>query len=99
MKIRVISVVLAIASLPGWAQSIVYNQSPSRAFGQLSMNLSSTAPNLVEGKELFSPQSVALDTTVSDVAHRCGFASASSFIAAFRDETGTTPAAWRRATT
>lgn len=34
---------------------------------------------------------------ISAVAHRCGFASASSFIAAFRAEVGITPAAWRRA--
>jgi len=32
---------------------------------------------------------------VTIVAHRCGFASASAFIAAFRAETATTPAAWR----
>jgi AraC-like DNA-binding protein len=32
---------------------------------------------------------------VTTVAHRCGFSSASAFIAAFRAETGTTPTAWR----
>jgi AraC-like DNA-binding protein len=32
---------------------------------------------------------------VTAVAHRCGFASASAFIAAFRAETGLTPTAWR----
>src|SRR4029079_10551559 len=32
---------------------------------------------------------------VTTVAHRCAFASASAFIAAFRAETATTPAAWR----
>ena len=35
--------------------------------------------------------------SITSVAHRCGFASASSFIAAFRAELGITPAAWRRA--
>jgi AraC-like DNA-binding protein len=34
---------------------------------------------------------------ITAVAHRCGFSSASAFIAAFRAELGTTPAAWRRA--
>ncbi len=33
--------------------------------------------------------------SVTTVAHRCGFSSASAFIAAFRSETGTTPTAWR----
>lgn len=33
--------------------------------------------------------------SVTTVAHRCGFSSASAFIAAFRAETGTTPTAWR----
>jgi len=32
---------------------------------------------------------------VTVVAHRCGFSSASAFIAAFRVETGLTPTAWR----
>lgn len=36
--------------------------------------------------------------SITVVAHACGFASASAFIAAFRAELGITPAAWRRAT-
>ncbi|MCU1393465.1 MAG: AraC family transcriptional regulator [Ilumatobacteraceae bacterium] len=32
---------------------------------------------------------------ISEVAHRCGFSSASAFIAAFRSELGITPGVWR----
>ncbi len=42
---------------------------------------------------------LAAGETVTAAAHRCGFASASAFIAAFRGELGTTPAAWQRAAT
>lgn len=43
------------------------NPLPSRVFGNstLRIPLVSTAPNLVEGRELSGPQSVALDTTVT----------------------------------
>lgn len=49
-------------------QSIPLNTVPSRAVGHAqpeSTTIISTAPNLVEGRELFSPEGVALDTTVS----------------------------------
>ena len=39
---------------------------------------------------------LAADHSVTEVAHRCGFSSASAFIAAFRGELGVTPAGWRR---
>jgi AraC-like DNA-binding protein len=39
---------------------------------------------------------LARGENITAVAHRCGFASASAFIAAFRAELGVTPAAWRR---
>jgi len=64
MNIRAFSVLAFVASLPGWAQTTVYNQSPARAFGQAKLNLTSGSPNLVEGRELFSPQSIAFDRSV-----------------------------------
>ena len=51
--------------MPGWAQSYTYNASPSRAFGQTSIKVSSGAPNLVEGREMYLPLSAAIDNTAS----------------------------------
>lgn len=65
MTIRAISALLAAAIAPIWAQSYIYNQSPSREFGQTSLTVSSGAPNLVEGRELYLPLSVAVDTSVN----------------------------------
>jgi len=67
-------VACAIGLLIGIAQTITaqvtLNRTPSRAIGhpQLAVNSTSVStnnPNLVEGREFFSPQSIALDTTVS----------------------------------
>lgn len=41
------------------------NDTASRAFGQPKLQLVSGAPNLVEGRELSSPQAIAFDTSVS----------------------------------
>ena len=54
----------------GFAQSVTLNSTPSEAVGQpqlfsLSNLANHTNPNLVEGRELYSPIGVALDTTVS----------------------------------
>lgn len=42
------------------------NQNPSRIFGHRSTTIVSTAPNLVEGKELSGPSAVAVDITASN---------------------------------
>jgi uncharacterized protein (TIGR03437 family) len=65
MKIRAIVSGIAV-SLCGFSQSIVYNPSPLREFGQPRLNPAPTAnPNLVEGRELYGPQSIAIDTSTN----------------------------------
>lgn len=44
---------------------IPLNPSPSRIVGHARLQLSSNSPNLIEGRELFSPQGIALDTSAS----------------------------------
>jgi sugar lactone lactonase YvrE len=58
--------ILALSS-PVWAQAPTINTSPTREFGQpqLSPTLYTAAPNYVEGRELYAPGSVALDTVSS----------------------------------
>src|SRR5689334_9573097 len=53
--------VALIASVPAWAQSSTINDLPSREFGKLRLTnpVTSGAPNLVEGRELYSPFAVA----------------------------------------
>jgi DNA-binding beta-propeller fold protein YncE len=68
MKIKLRYLLVAIA--PVWAQTAVsptLNSLPTREFGQASLqsSLSSIAPNLVEGRELYNPYGVAFDTSVS----------------------------------
>lgn len=46
------------------AQVTLY-PSPARVLGHARLTLSTANPNLVEGRELFSPQGVALDTSAS----------------------------------
>lgn len=48
--------------LPG---QIPLNPSPSRTVGHARLPLSTGNPNLVEGRELFSPQGIAVDTSAS----------------------------------
>lgn len=53
-----------VAALAGLhAQQV--NQNPSRIFGHRSSTLTSAAPNLVEGRELFNPTAVAVDSSAS----------------------------------
>ena len=67
---------------------ITYNPTPSRVLGADSAVFNNLNPNLVEGREFFAPQGVALDTTttppalyVSDAANNrvLGFRNATSF--------------------
>ena len=58
--------VLILAGACALAQNTIYNPNPSRAFGQPRLtNLSSGNPNLVEGREFFLPQSIAIDTSAN----------------------------------
>src|SRR5712692_1742518 len=65
-KFLVFVLVAASAS----AQSPTLNELPSREFGQLRLqatgaSTTSAAPNLVEGRELYGPQGLAFDRSVS----------------------------------
>ena len=52
-----------------WTQSPTINGSPSREFGQLQLTpVTSGAPNLLEGREFWNPQSIAFDNSVSPPA-------------------------------
>ena len=44
---------------------ITLNSVPSRGVGTPALTVTSATPNLVEGRELYAPQAVALDTSVS----------------------------------
>ncbi len=68
-----LALVLVAAAQPAIAQttptSTVFNPVPSRIVGQAILQqqglLTATAPNLVEGRELSSPQGIAIDTSAS----------------------------------
>jgi len=51
---------IAGVTAPILAQSVL-NLSPSRVVGQPSLTFRSTNPNVVEGREFFSPLDVAVD--------------------------------------
>ena len=59
----VLSLVLlgATAAFP----QVTLNTTPSRSVGTALLNPESSNPNLVEGKELYNPEAVALDTSVN----------------------------------
>src|SRR5579862_8255983 len=59
--------VLILAGACTWAQSITINDLPSREFGQPTLlnPLVSAAPNLVEGREVNAPSTVAFDMSSS----------------------------------
>lgn len=50
------------------AAQITLNSLPTRVIGQNSTTISSVAPNLVEGREFLTPESVAVDPTGSPAA-------------------------------
>jgi uncharacterized protein (TIGR03437 family) len=50
----------------GFAQDLSYNPTPLREFGQPRLSPVPTSnPNLVEGRELFNPQGIAIDQTAN----------------------------------
>lgn len=58
---------LFFAAIPAFAQ-ITLNPLPTRAIGQDSVQITNLNPNLVEGREFFAPQGIALDTSTSPPA-------------------------------
>jgi uncharacterized protein (TIGR03437 family) len=88
MKSFRLSVALLLFFALDAAAQITLNPSPTRVIGKNSTTLSSIAPNLVEGREFLTPESVAIDPTtsppslyVSDTGNNriLGFRSATGF--------------------
>jgi uncharacterized protein (TIGR03437 family) len=87
LLLRPIKFLLFLLPAACFAQ-ITYNSLPSRVLGSDSATLNNFNPNLVEGREFYAPQGIALDTSttppglyVSDTANNrvLGFHSATSF--------------------
>ena len=64
---RLIALISLTALTPLTHAQLTMNSQPSREFGQHALvnPVTSTAPNLVEGRELNNPSAVAFDTSVS----------------------------------
>ena len=65
MKPNLIVLSLAIFGATAAYPQVTLNTTPSRSVGQPVAVPESSNPNLVEGKELYDPQGIALDTSVS----------------------------------
>lgn len=87
LLLRPIKFLLFLLPAASFAQ-ITYNPQPSRVLGSDSATINNLNPNLVEGREFFAPQGIALDTSttppglyVSDTANNrvLGFHNATSF--------------------
>ena len=83
-----LSVLLVPVFLLSAIAQITLNSQPTRVIGQLSTTISSLNPNLVEGRELEAPESVAVDTSsnpsllyIADTGNNriLGFRTAASF--------------------
>ena len=59
------TVLFTLFSLLPAAAQITLNSTPTRAVGQLSTTLKSVNPNLVEGREFFEPEGIAIDTSTN----------------------------------
>jgi hypothetical protein len=64
------TLLLALAlSIPAGAQTgTIFYPLPARVVGHASLTPTSASPNLVEGRELYSPQGAALDFSTSPPA-------------------------------
>lgn len=68
MKPVCISIFLFFFSLAGCFAQITFNPNPTRVIGQDSVNINNLNPNLVEGREFFAPEGIALDTSTNPPA-------------------------------
>jgi uncharacterized protein (TIGR03437 family) len=59
---------LILASAVSVGGQVVLNNAPSRGLGQAQLTVLSSAPNLVEGRELNQPTGLAIDTSVNPPA-------------------------------
>ena len=58
-------VALVLAVAPAGMGQVTLNPIPTRAFGQANLKITTTSPNLAEGRELYGPQAVAVDVSVT----------------------------------
>ena len=67
MPCRMFTILIALASslAPPAGAQVTLNPAPARAFGQAKLLITTTSPNLVEGREFNSPQAVAVDTSTT----------------------------------
>ncbi|HWC97630.1 MAG TPA: hypothetical protein VG456_12785 [Candidatus Sulfopaludibacter sp.] len=65
MKQKTIALTLALLGVTAAFPQVTLNTAPSRSVGTAVLNPESSNPNLVEGKELFNPEGIALDTSVN----------------------------------
>jgi uncharacterized protein (TIGR03437 family) len=65
MKAKAIGLLTAISSFLAAQVPTTFNAVPSRTFGQASANVTTGSPNLVEGREFYLPQSVAIDKSTN----------------------------------
>src|SRR5882672_8305632 len=64
--IRAVSFLIGLSGLAGaLGAQVTLNRNPSRAVGQPQLAVVTRNPNLVEGREFYGPQAVALDTSVN----------------------------------
>jgi uncharacterized protein (TIGR03437 family) len=88
MKVVFVSLFFFLSTVSPLSGQITLNPSPTRVVGQNSLTINNLNPNLVEGREFYSPQGIALDLTtnppglyVSDTGNNrvLAFRSASAF--------------------
>ena len=88
MKPVCTSIFLLVFPLAGCFAQVTFNPGPTRVIGQDSVQITNLNPNLVEGREFFAPEGIALDTStnppalyVSDTSNNrvLGFRNAISF--------------------
>jgi len=65
IKLLSLSVCLVVATAGTVRAQTLLNPNPARVVGQPQLTLTTFNPNLVEGRELFDPQGIAVDTTVN----------------------------------
>ena len=66
MTFKALAFICIAAPICGFSQSVVYNPAALKEFGQPQLNPAPTAnPNLVEGREFYSPQSMAIDKSAT----------------------------------
>ena len=62
VMILIFAILLGVGVLEA---QVTYNPNPARVLGHPRLTLTTLNPNLVEGRELFAAQSVALDTSAN----------------------------------